>query len=147
MEEVSMDPKEFAKELGPAADQPIGPFVGLASIALNLAMKYHDISTVHDGALYQQYKLEGRNLQPLHIDIVFETAMQIEKHLIASHKRIADALLVSLIDETGEDGSAPLGEAPSSSAPGAELTISNESGSDAVSLKQNFSAQPNLGKE
>lgn len=110
MEEISMDPKEFAKELGPASDASIGPFVGVASIALNLAMKYHDISTVQDGALYQQYKLEGRNMRELHIDIVFETAMQIEKHLIAANRRIADALIATMveaIDEAGEDESEP----------------------------------------
>lgn len=96
--EVTMDPRDLAKELGPAADAPIGPWVGVASIALNMAIKYHDINTVQDGALYQQYKLEGRNMRSLHIDMVFETAMQIEKHLIRSHKRIAVALLDQLVE-------------------------------------------------
>jgi len=68
-----------------------------------MAMKYHDISTVQDGALYQQYKLEGKNMTPLHIDMVFETAMQIEKHLIRSHKRIADALLAHLVEMDSEE--------------------------------------------
>ncbi len=96
--EIEINPKELAKELGPAADAPIGPWVGVASIALNMAMKYHDINTIQDGALYQQYKLEGRNMRSLHIDMVFETAMQIEKHLVRSHKRIADALLEQLVE-------------------------------------------------
>jgi hypothetical protein len=38
-------------------DAPISPQVGLASIALNFAIKYYDINTVQDGALYQQYKI------------------------------------------------------------------------------------------
>lgn len=97
-ETITMDPRDLAKELGPAADAPIGPWVGVASIALNMAMKYHDITTVQDGALYQQYKLEGRNMRSLHIDMVFETAMKIEKHLVRSHKRIADALLEQLVE-------------------------------------------------
>lgn len=107
--EVTIDPKDLAKELGPAADAPIGPWVGVASIALNMAMKYHDINTVQDGALYQQYKLEGRNMRNLHIDMVFETAIQIEKHLIRSHKRIADALLDQLVEAgaTVEESPAP----------------------------------------
>lgn len=96
--EISTNPKDLAKELGPAADAPIGPNIGIASIALNLAMKYHDIGTIQDGALYQQYKLEGRNIVPLHIDMVFETAIQIEKHLIGSHKRVAEVLLAHLAD-------------------------------------------------
>lgn len=36
-------------------DAPVAPGVAIASIALNMAMKYHDISTVKDGAMYQQY--------------------------------------------------------------------------------------------
>lgn len=99
--EVTLDPKEMAKELGPAADAPIGPCVGVASIALNMAMKYHDISTCKDGALYQQYKLEGRNLVTLHLDMVFETALRIEEHLVAANKRVT-ALLVASFTEMEE---------------------------------------------
>ena len=106
--EVTLDPKEMAKELGPAADARIGPAVGVASIALNMAMKYHDINTVQDGALYQQYKLEGKNMRPLHIDMVFETAIQIEKHLVGANKRVMDALLATLVEiEAEETGPSP----------------------------------------
>ena len=101
--EITEDPRELAKELGPAADARVGPFVGVASIALNMAMKYHDIATVQDGTLYQQYKLEGRNLQPLHIDMVFETAIQIEKHLIDANQRITDLLLDQLAKLDAEE--------------------------------------------
>ena len=94
---------EIFKELAPIGDVPIAPAHGIAAIALNMAMKYHDISTVKDGALYQQYKLEGRNLTYLHIDMVFETAIQIERHLLGSSDRIAkliaDALEVQVEDE------------------------------------------------
>jgi hypothetical protein len=96
--EVKMDPEETAKELGPAADAPIGPNIGIASIALNMAMKYHDINTIQDGALYQQYKLEGRNIPALHLDMVFETAIQIERHLIGANKRVTEVLLTMLAE-------------------------------------------------
>lgn len=89
MTDVSIDPKEMASELGAAANAPVGTAVGIASIALNMAMKYHDINTVQDGALYQQYKIEGRNLRDLHLDDVFETAMRIERHLITANERVA----------------------------------------------------------
>ena len=102
-ESVTLDPKEMAKELGPAADAPVGPHIGVASIALNMAMKYHDINTIQDGALYQQYKLEGRNIRPLHLDMVFETAIQIERHLVGAHKRVTDALLAALIELDAEE--------------------------------------------
>jgi hypothetical protein len=50
------------KELEPLKDTPIAPAHGIAAIALNMALKYHDINTVQDGLLYQQYKLEGKKL-------------------------------------------------------------------------------------
>jgi hypothetical protein len=82
---------------------PVAPAHGIAAIALTMAMKYHEINTIQDGALYQQYKLEGRNMLELHLDIVFETAIKIERHLLASSDRIAkvicDALGVTVEDE------------------------------------------------
>lgn len=81
---------------------PVAPAHGIAAIALTMAMKYHDIATVQDGTLYQQYKLEGKNMVPLHLDMVFETAIQIERHLLASSDRIA-SLLVDALEATVED--------------------------------------------
>lgn len=82
------------------APLPTGPSV--AAVALTLAMKFHDINTVQDGTLYQQYKLEGQNMTPLHIDMVFETAIKIERHLLAGSDRIAqlvfDAVATGLED-------------------------------------------------
>lgn len=104
MTTITENPQEFAKELGPAANAEIGPMIGVASIALNMAMKYHDINTVHDGALYQQYKLEGKNLPPLHLDMVFETAIQIERHLVGGNKRVTALLLNELDKIVSEDG-------------------------------------------
>lgn len=77
-------------------DTPVAPAHGIAALALTLALKYHDINTVQDGTLYQQYKLEGRNLSPLHLDMVFETAIRMERHLLASSKRIADIVVEAL---------------------------------------------------
>src|SRR3990167_8274411 len=63
-------------------NSPVGQMVGISAIALNMALKYHDINTVQDGTLYQQYKLEGKNMHALHLDEVFHTAIQIEQHLV-----------------------------------------------------------------
>lgn len=122
MVELTMDPKDLAKELGPAADAKIGPCMGVASIALNMAMKYHDINTVQDGALYQQYKLEGRNMRNLHLDDVFETAIKIEKHLVGSNKRVMDALIASLeeMDDPDKALAAPSEESGQETPPKAE---------------------------
>lgn len=86
-------------------NERVGPMIGVATIALNMALKYHDINTVQDGTLYQQYKLEGRNMRNLHLDEVFHTAMQIEAHLIAANKRVAKMMVLACLeDETGTQG-------------------------------------------
>lgn len=71
---------------------------GIAAIAMSMAMKYHAINTVQDGTLYQQYKLEGKNMRELHLDMVFETAIQIERHLLASSERIANMVIDAITD-------------------------------------------------
>lgn len=68
---------------------PMAPATGIAAIALNMALKYHDINTVQDGTMYQQYKLEGKNMHALHLDHVFETAIRMEMHLLGASERIA----------------------------------------------------------
>lgn len=82
------------KELVPImGNSPLSPAHGIAAIALTMALKYHDINTVQDGALYMQYKSEGKNFRELQLDHVFETAMKIEAHLIGSERRIAKILV------------------------------------------------------
>lgn len=82
-------------------DLPIGVAHGIAAIALQMAIKYHDIGTVQDGTLYQQYKLEGKELIPLNLAMVFETAIQIERHLLGASDRIA-TLVVEAVAGVGE---------------------------------------------
>lgn len=98
--------REVAEHL-PDAPLPTAP--AIAALALSLAVKYHDINTVQDGALYQQYKLEGRNMRELHLNDVFETAIKMEKHLLASSQRIADmvveALEAGMVEESDGLGS------------------------------------------
>ena len=88
-------------------DTPIAPAHGIAAIALNMAMKYHDINMVKDGVLYQQYKLEGKNFQPLQLDLVFEDATKIEAWLLGASDRIAklvvDAISIEVEDDKPED--------------------------------------------
>lgn len=83
---------------------PITPIHGIAGIALTMAMKYHDISTIQDGTLYQQLKLEGRNIGTLHLNMVFETAEKIERWMLNSSNRIATLLVLmeQQLDEEGE---------------------------------------------
>lgn len=81
-----------------AEDARIAPAMGVAMIALNMALKYHDINTVQDGALYQQYKLEGKNMTGLHLDHVFETARRMERHLLISSREITEMMVSGVID-------------------------------------------------
>ena len=85
--------KELAPHMG---DTPVAPAHGIAAIALSMAMKFHDINTVQDGTLYQQYKLEGKNMRPLHLDMVFETAMKMEAFLLGASDRIAKLIVDAL---------------------------------------------------
>lgn len=89
--------------LEPIADKKVAPAVGIAAMALNFALRYHDINTVQDGALYQQYKLEGRNMRELHLDAVFETAILMEMHLLAGSKRVAELIVDALEVVVTED--------------------------------------------
>lgn len=107
MKELGNEMMEDAKTLEPIADKPLAPAHAIAAMALNMAIKYHDMSIVKDGAMYQQYKLEGKNLTPLQLDMVFETAIQMEKFLLGASERIAkivvDALEDSIRDEPNTD--------------------------------------------
>lgn len=89
--------------LAPIGDTKLATGPGVAAIALTLAMKYHDIGTVQDGTLYQQYKLEGKNMVPLHLDMVFETAIRIEAHLLASSDRIARFVVDAVVKAADEE--------------------------------------------
>jgi hypothetical protein len=84
-------------------DFPIGVAQGVAAIALNMAMKYYEMNTVTDGALYQQYKIEGKNFQDLSLVAVFETAKEIEIHLMGASDRIAQMVVDAIVHGETEE--------------------------------------------
>lgn len=90
--------------LEPLKDTPLAPAHGVAAIALNMALKYHDIAMVKDGVLYQQYKLEGKNFRPLHLDMVFDTAIRMERYLLGASERIAKIIVDAAFKVEGDDG-------------------------------------------
>lgn len=91
----------------PISGTPVSAATGVAALALNFALQYHDFTTVQDGALYQQYKLEGRNMRVLHLNDVFETAIRMEAHLLGASERIVnlvvDAIATAVEDEPEPD--------------------------------------------
>lgn len=111
-EEQIAKSKDSFKRLAVLGDAPVAPAHGIAAIALEMAMRYHDIQMIKDGTLYQQYKLEGRNFAPLHLDVVFETAIQIEVHLLGSSDRIAKLIVEALEVRVEDDGRPPQEDDP-----------------------------------
>ncbi len=109
---------EVHEELGELAkisgDTPVAPAHGIAAIALSIALKYADINTVQEGALYQQFKLEGKNMQPLHLDVVLDTATRIEAWLLGASERLAKLVIDAMTDAVEEpDTKSPGGESQS----------------------------------
>jgi len=106
--ELRGDPAEVMGWAPPGLPQDAAISVPMmvGSIALNMAMKYHGITTISDGALYQQLKLEGKNIQPLHLDLVLSTAERLEMHLMGTQQRLAgmvlDVLMMPADDEDKE---------------------------------------------
>lgn len=93
---------EFLDGMEPVKDFKLSPAVAVATVALNFALKYHNINTVQDGTLYQQYKLEGKELIPLNLQAVFDTAIMMELHLMASTNRLSD-MIMDVVAEAARD--------------------------------------------
>lgn len=102
------EPENLIGELEPIGDTNVAPGVGVAAIAMNMALKFHDITTVQDGTLYQQYKLEGKNLTGLHLDYVFETAMRIEAHLMNGPNRLSTPVLGIITEALNDPAEEPV---------------------------------------
>ncbi len=92
--------------LEPIKDAQMSPGVALGAVALNMAMKYHQMQMIPDGLTYQQYKMEGRNIREIGLVDVFETAMQIEVHLMGSSERIA-AVIFDVISAPDDEEEIP----------------------------------------
>jgi hypothetical protein len=98
-DENAGDPFKAIEAIG---DTKVAPAHGIAAVALSLAMKYHDIATIKDGVMYQQYKMEGRNIREIHLDHVFETAIKIEAFLLGASERIASLVVDAITAEKPE---------------------------------------------
>lgn len=106
MPTLEMAPSEGAEDLKELSDlganAPMSAATGIASIALSMAMKYCNMNTVQEGALYQQYKLEGRNIGPCTLEWVFHIADQIEQRLLFAQNRMSMMALEQAYDDVAE---------------------------------------------
>jgi hypothetical protein len=117
-ESMELKPEEAIDALpDELRDTPVTTQTGLAAIAMNFALKYADTITCKDGTLYQQYKLEGRNLHALHLDEVFHYAKQIEKHLLEAPSRLAMMVLDAVGNDIEEAIEAELADDPATDEP------------------------------
>ena len=91
------------KELEPIADQPMSAAHGVAAVALGMALRYYDTSTVQEGGLYQQLKLEGRNIQALHPDMVLDLAKHFERHIMEAPNRLSEMVIDAVIDAAARE--------------------------------------------
>lgn len=83
---------------------PLPTSVAISALAMNFAMKWHDMSLIKDGAMYQQKKLEGANIELISLDSVFETAARFERHFLTSSDRIA-GIVIDVLAEIPEEQS------------------------------------------
>lgn len=88
--------------LEPVADAPVSPAIAIGSIALKLAVEYHGATVISDGSLYQQYRIEGKEMTPLTLALVLETAREFERHLLTTNERIA-AIVVEALEASTEE--------------------------------------------
>jgi plasmid maintenance system antidote protein VapI len=93
-------------------DLPINPMVGIGAIALNMAINYLDMTVVKDGQLYQQLKIEGKEIKGVSLETAFHYAKQIERHLMGTSDRIAGIVLDAISHgiASDEEGNQPVGE-------------------------------------
>lgn len=83
-------------------DVPISAAHGISALALNMALKWHDMGMIKDGAMYQQKKLEGANIRLIDLPDVLETARQFEMHILAGPSRISELVMDALTEAVVE---------------------------------------------
>lgn len=99
---VTADAEPFVG-LEPVGDVKMSPAHGLAAVALNMALKYHDISVIKDGNMYQTMKLEGRNIKSIGIRDILDTAELFEAHLMSAPNRLSQIVIDALVEAADEE--------------------------------------------
>jgi len=79
-------------------DAGINPAHGIAGIALSMALRWHDTGVVKDGAMYQQLRVEGKEIRPMDVHDVLDTAKLFEKHLMDAPNRLS-AMVFDVIEQ------------------------------------------------
>ncbi len=67
---------------------------GVRMTALMMSVKYHAETTIKDGQLYQQIKLENKPIETLTNSKVLQTAIEFERYLRGDYAEMADKLVM-----------------------------------------------------
>ena len=78
---------------------PVSASTAIAALAMNFALKWFDMTMVKDGTLYQQYKMEQRNITVIDFPDILKKAAEFEAWLINSDNRQMEQLTPGLIEE------------------------------------------------
>lgn len=88
---------------------PVSPAHGISAVALNLALKWFDITMIKDGVMYQQKKMDGSNIISIDLSDVLEVAKKFELHIMSGPSRLSGIMLEAfseaienIIDEPDE---------------------------------------------
>ncbi len=68
----------------------------IATVALNMALKWHDTSVIKDGTMYQQLRMEGKEIRSLCLDHVFDTAKLFERHIMEASGRLTELTMETI---------------------------------------------------
>jgi hypothetical protein len=74
----------------------------LRSMALMLAIRHHGDTVIKDAGIYQQYKMEGRNMQPLNDELVIATAVRYEAFIRCGENAERMAFIEQVADKLDE---------------------------------------------
>lgn len=65
----------------------------LRATALVMAIRYHSDAVIKDGAMYQQKKLDGSNIEPTSTTLVLQWAIDFERYLRGDYAEMVDQLV------------------------------------------------------
>lgn len=71
----------------------LDPAQSVRTLALTMAVKYHGDTIIKDGGMYQQLRMEQKDIQPTHVNVVLKTAIEFERYLRGDYAEMVDQLV------------------------------------------------------
>ena len=86
-------------DLAAVKDVPMSESLMIATVALNMSLRWHDMGMIKDGVLYQQKKMEGANINYIDKSDIIKTAEEFEAYFLAAPLRHARMLEERIVDK------------------------------------------------